>query len=168
MIAYQYQAGFCAGVCPETFPAEASFGYSSRGTSGPASVSSLYHGSTFNSFTLTDFYFGCQALQVMTYDGESETVNTPATCAMTVKGYATTAQTLPSPDEPPNAVTTITYVPVLGSNQYTGAPSAPMMHVVMPETFKDMKTVTFNSTLDRAKYTSDPTTFLDTVAYTVN
>ena len=152
-------------MCPASFPAEAAFGKDYN--PGPASISSAYDGSDVQHFTLTDFYFGCTAVTNFTVKDEVITTNSPATCTLTVLGFRNAQGSSYGVGAYPDAQTTFEYTPEIGENLYTSAPYAPMMHVVMPESFGDMRTVTFNSTVDKTVYLSDPTTLMDNVSYTV-
>lgn len=99
--------------------------------------------------------------------GEVITSNSPANCTLTVLGYHNAQFDEAGPQLYPDAQVTFEYIPDIGNNIYTSAPAAPMMHIDMPESFAGMKTVTFNSTVDKSAYLSDPTTLVDDVSYIV-
>lgn len=154
---FDFQSGFCADVCPQSFPAEAFF------EDGPASISAIYKDSRVLHFTMHDLYFGCNSAINTTYGQE----NTPGNCTMTVKGYRATHERLPGPEIEAAAVVDFAYIPNLSPNLHTYAPSAPMGHFIFPTNFDCMTTVTFEISQDDSQYMGSPQVLLDNVSYLV-
>ncbi|KAI9669631.1 MAG: hypothetical protein M1831_007327 [Alyxoria varia] len=160
---FHYQSGLCAGVCPASFPAIATWDSSTQ----PASISSNYGGSQVQSYALESFWWGCESSKnVTTPSGGVWAPPTPANCTLTVEGYKDTAEQIPGSATHPDVKAVFEYAPELGINSHTSAPNAPMALVTLPGDFSGLKTVTFTASVPQPPFLTAGEYFLDNVTFT--
>lgn len=174
-----YHLGPGSGIYPQSPYIGATFGsnpdsFSLPASSTPstASISVNYEKSKALNFDLSSFAFGCTGPTVLTNpdNGDSVTIYNPSNCTLTVKGYRTTLQKLPSAIQIPDVTATFSYVPQSTPNEFLDfLYVAPMQPVALPKTFRGLRTVTFTVSNKTAPAGADAmlAAYLDDLFYTV-